>query len=87
MWGNALAVVNRIQRHTVCQKKVVGDSKEYWRKKKDLGLNFDPSLMFSKHAAMVVHKANRMVGIIKRTFDFLDENVLSCTSLYKSGRI
>ena len=49
---------------------------------KDLGAKFDPSLTFSKHAAMVADKVNRMVGIVKRTFDFLDENMLRI--LYKS---
>ena len=31
---------------------------------------------------MVANKANRMVGIIKRTFDFLDEDMLR--TLYKA---
>ena len=29
---------------------------------KDLGVKFDPSLTFSKHAAMVANKAKRTVG-------------------------
>ena len=49
---------------------------------KDLGVKFDPTLTFSKHAAMVANKANRMVGIIRRTFDYLDEDMLKV--LYKS---
>ena len=49
---------------------------------KDLGVKFDPTLKFSKHAAMVANKANKMVGIIRRTFDFLDESMLKI--LYKS---
>ena len=49
---------------------------------KDLGVKFDPSLKFSKHVAMVANKANRMVGIIRRTFDFLDEDMLKI--LYKT---
>ena len=49
---------------------------------KDLGVKFDPTLKFSKHAAMVANKANRMVGIIRRTFDFLDEGMLK--TLFKS---
>ena len=52
------------------------------KEEKDLGVKFDPSLTFSKHAVMVTNKANRMVGIINRTFDFLDEDMLRI--LYKS---
>ena len=49
---------------------------------KDLGVNFDPSLTFSKHVSMVASKANRTVGVIRRTFKFLNDVMLK--TLYKS---
>ncbi len=55
---------------------------EVLNEEKDLGVKFDPTLTFSKHAAMVANKANRIVGVIRRTFDFLDEEIMKL--LYKS---
>ena len=49
---------------------------------KDLGVTFDPSLVFSKHIRNIVAKANSRIGIIYHSFDCLDkENLLP---LYKS---
>ncbi|XP_072043174.1 uncharacterized protein [Amphiura filiformis] len=61
-----------------------GNSKrnlDVFQEEKYLGVKFDPTLTFSKHVAMVVKKANSMVGII-RTFDFIDEDMLR--TLYKT---
>ena len=55
---------------------------EVLEEEKDLRVKFDPSLQFSKHVAMVSNKANKMVGIIRRTFDYMDEKML--TTLYKT---
>ena len=49
---------------------------------KDLRVKFDPTLCFTKHVAMVSSKANRMVDIIRRTFDYMDEKLLK--TLYKT---
>ena len=49
---------------------------------KDLGVKFDASLSFSKHVSMIANKANQIVGIIRRTFTFMDEIMLK--TLYKS---
>ena len=61
---------------------ILKSSIKLFEKEKDLGVKFDPSLQFSKHVAMVSNKANKMVGIIKRTFDYMDEKML--TTLYKT---
>ena len=45
-------------------------------------MKFDPTLMFSKNIATITKKANSMVGIIRRTFDHMDEDMLKV--LYKS---
>ena len=49
---------------------------------KDLGVTFDPSLKFSKHVSVTANKANRIVGVIKRTFDHKDEEIFK--PLYKT---
>ncbi|XP_072018255.1 uncharacterized protein [Amphiura filiformis] len=55
---------------------------EVLEEEKDLGVKFDPSLTFSKHVDMVANRANRMVGIIRRTFDYINKDMLKI--LYKS---
>ena len=48
----------------------------------DLGVTFDEKLSFDTHIQKSINKANKMVGIIKRTFSFLDKQMF--LSLYKS---
>lgn len=49
---------------------------------KDLGVIFTTDLKFSKHIGAAANKANRVVGAIRRSFRYLDKNML--TQLYKS---
>lgn len=49
---------------------------------KDLGVTFDAQLSFDPHIHRVVNKANQMIGIIRRTFSFLDKNTF--LKLYKA---
>lgn len=49
---------------------------------KDLGVTFDKDMKFRVHINNCVNKANRTVGLIKRTFAFLDQR--SLTKLFKS---
>ena len=42
---------------------------------KDLGVSIDNKLKFVPHIQAVVNKANRNLGIIKRTFKYLDKSV------------
>ena len=39
---------------------------------KDIGVTFDSSLNFEAHMSEKIYKANSMMGIIRRTFEFLD---------------
>ena len=39
---------------------------------KDLGVTFDPELKFEDHMSGKVRKANAIVGLIRRSFSFLD---------------
>jgi hypothetical protein len=50
-------------------KKLKLDSTEL---EKDLGVNIDPSLKFSKHIEGQVNKANKMLGLIRRSYEYLD---------------
>ena len=42
---------------------------------KDLRVTFDPSLKFIEHINNKVNKANRNVGLIFRTFTFMDKDI------------
>ncbi len=48
----------------------------------DLGVIFDSTLEFEDHINSKVSKATRNAGLIRRTFDYLDNNTF--TSLYKA---
>ena len=50
--------------------------------KKDLGVIFLENLKFDLHISFVVNKANRILGLIKRSFVFMDKSTFLC--LYKS---
>ena len=39
---------------------------------KDLGVHLDPSLTFSTHCEQQVNKANRLLGLIRRSYTYLD---------------
>ena len=48
---------------------------------KDLGVHIDPSLHFSQHCRKVTSKANKILGLIRRSFDHMDGPML--TQLFK----
>ena len=41
-------------------------------REKDLGVNVDNKLRFSNHTEIQVNKANRILHLIKRSYDILD---------------
>ena len=49
---------------------------------KDLGVNVDDKLKFDRHTEIQVNKANKMLGMIRRSYTYLD--IDSMNSLYKS---
>ena len=55
---------------------------EQCKSEKDLGITFDPSLLFDLHIQAAINKANKMSGIIKRSFDFIQEDTF--VQLYKT---
>ena len=52
---------------------------------KDLGVLFDRKLSFRQHTGSIVKKVNRMIGLTRRTFHYMDEEVfrLLYTSLMR----
>jgi hypothetical protein len=49
---------------------------------KDLGVNIDNQLKFSNHIEMQVNKGNKLLGLIRRSFTYLDRN--SMLTMYKT---
>ena len=49
---------------------------------KDLGVTFDNKLSFDSHIQSCINKSNSMIGVIKRTFQFLDRDTF--IKLYKA---
>ena len=52
-----------------------GHKLDHVEEEKDLGIIFDSELIFEKHFADKIKKANQMAGIIRRSFTFLDPNL------------
>ena len=57
-------------------------SLESCTEEKDLGITFDDKLSFDQHISNITKKANQMLGIIKRTFNYMDKEIFS--KLYKA---
>ena len=49
---------------------------------KDLGITFDVNLKFDIHISNITKKANQMIGIIRRTFSYMDKHIF--LKLYKA---
>ena len=68
-------------RHTE-RYKLYGDELEHVFEEKDLGVYIDAELRFDEHISSKVNKANAMVGLIRRSFSFLDgelfKNLYTC---------
>ena len=43
---------------------------------RDLGVLFSHSLKFGNHISTIAHKANRLLGLIKRSFGYLEPQML-----------
>ena len=41
---------------------------------KDLGVHFDKSLRFDHHINTIINKANRTLGIVRKTFDYMNKD-------------
>ena len=49
---------------------------------KDLGVTFDKCLSFDVHITNAISKANKMLGLVKRSFSYLDHSIF--LMLYKA---
>ena len=52
--------------------KLENNELEHVAEEKDLGVTFDSELTFEDHISMKVNKANAILGLIRRSFSFLD---------------
>lgn len=57
------------QKQYVMNNKTLSDTQEEC----DLGVIFEKDLKFSKHISTKINKANSILGLINRSFEFLDE--------------
>ncbi len=48
---------------------------EYSTCEKDIGVHIDNKLKFDTHINLKINKANRTMGIIRRTFDYMDKEI------------
>ena len=64
-----------VDQHTMC--KMTATPQE-----KDIGVIFDNNLQFNSHITTTVNKCQQILSIIKRSFDFIDENIM--TLLYST---
>ncbi len=55
---------------------------EHINEEKDLGVTVDNSLSFEQHCESATNKANRVLGVIRRSFKYIDKEVM--LTLYKS---
>jgi len=55
---------------------------ERTRVEKDLGVHIDDQLKFSDHTEIQVNKANKLLGLIRRSYTYLDKDCI--TTLYKT---
>ena len=59
-----------------------GEPIKNYEEEKDLGIVITEDLKWDSHIAMCIKKANRMIGMIRRTFTYMDEEMF--LSLYKT---
>ena len=48
---------------------------------KDLGIKFDESLNFATHISQIITKGNQRIGLIRRSFTFMNRPFCHCTRL------
>ena len=54
---------------------------------KDLGVYVQDNLKFDKHFSLTVNRANRLVGLIKLAFSYLDDETTSSLQISDSANI
>ena len=71
--GNVNAVQNNDARPYYLKKGNTPHTLEHVTEMKDLGVIIDNALSFDEHIQKIVSKANKLAGLIRRSFVFLDE--------------
>ena len=57
------------------------------KKSTDLGITFQDDLQFTKHLADKIKKPNSMLGLIHRSFQYIDNEMLILLYIYISTRL
>ena len=63
-----------------------GYTLEQVTEEKDLGIIIDNELKFHKHTAMAIKKANRILGLIKKSFVNLDTKSLPLIQILSEAK-
>jgi hypothetical protein len=72
---HVLQMGNQKDKHSYEMRKHGSESRTALQEsvlEKDLGVNVDNELKFSRHIEIQVNKANKILGLIRRSFEFLD---------------
>ena len=79
-----MRIGQRHREHTYSMKTSDGQTTEIKKTtaEKDLGVTIDNRLTFSEHINNTVKKANQVMGMIRRTFKFIDKDIFAL--LFKS---
>ena len=68
--------IGRLENITHTERyKINGDELEHVFEEKDLGVTVDYELTFEQHISQKVKKANAIMGLIRRSFTFLDQKL------------
>ena len=87
-FGKCYLILRNVNTHILVQEQFqqliqwIVDRNRKSTYEKDLGVSVDQALNFSKHISTQVSKANRILGIIFRTFTYMDTDMF--LNLYKS---
>ena len=66
----------------LCNYQLCGNTLSNVKEEKDIGVTIDDDLTFEPHILEIVKKANKMCGMIRRNFEFLDAELFPL--LYKT---
>ena len=72
MSNNSLHLYSNDEKHSQITLNTCEDEK-------DIGVTIDNKLSFKKHIENKVAKANKMMGIIRRSFDYFDKKIVCST--------
>ena len=82
MWTNARYCIIIGSNQLIRQYRLGGDFIAVSDVERDLGILIDNKLTFHKQCSSAITKANKLLGIIRRSFEYINVDMMLC--LYKS---